>query len=75
MGPALPRPSSSLPQPHWKTATTTPKEEATAATFITAALRGMPMERKARRRSRQPSPMTTPTKSGSFPTMISAKSS
>ena len=26
IGPALPRPSSSLPQPHWKIATTTPKD-------------------------------------------------
>ena len=37
IGPARPRPSSSLPQPHWKIATTTPKAAATAATFIAAA--------------------------------------
>ncbi len=47
IGPARPRPSSSLPQPHWKIATTTPKAAATAATFIAAAFSGMPMERKA----------------------------
>ena len=75
IGPALPRPSSSLPQPHWKIATTTPKAEATAATFIAAALSGMPRERKASSSSRQPRPITTPTKSGSLPTMTSAKSS
>ncbi|CAM3710911.1 hypothetical protein STAL104432_28280 [Streptomyces albus] len=75
IGPALPRPSSSLPQPHWKTATTTPKEAATAARFMAAALRGMPMLRKARSSSRQPSPVTTPPNSGSLPTMMSAKSS
>ncbi len=75
IGPALPSPSSSLPQPHWKIATTTPKAAATAATFMAAALRGMPTDRKASRSRRQPRPMTTPTKSGSLPTMTSAKSS
>ncbi len=75
IGPALPRPRSSLPQPHWKTATTTPKAPATAMTFMAAALSGMPIERKASRSSRQPRATTTPTKSGSLPTMISAKSS
>ncbi len=75
MGPALPRPSSSLPQPHWNIATTIPNAEATAATFIAAAFSGMPIDRKASRSSRQPRPMTTPTKTGSLETMTSAKSS
>ena len=38
IGPARPRPSSSLPQPHWKIATTTPKAAATAAMFISGRL-------------------------------------
>ena len=75
IGPARPRPSSSLPQPHWKIATTTPNAEATAATFIAAAFSGMPRERKASRSSTQPSPITTPTNSGSLPTITAAKSS
>ena len=75
IGPALPSPSSSVPQPHWKTVTTTPNDDATAATFIRAAFSGMPIDRKAASRSRQPSPMTTPMKSGSLPTMTRAKSS
>ncbi len=75
MGPELPRPSSSLPQPHWNIATTTPKAAATAATFMAAALSGMPIERKASRSSRQPRPITTPTKRGSLSTITSAKSS
>lgn len=75
MGPARPSPSSSLPHPHWNTATTIPKAAATAATFITAALSGIPTDLNASRSSRQPRPMTTPTNSGSLPTMTSAKSS
>ncbi len=75
MGPARPRPSGSLPQPHWKTATTMPNAAATAAMFIAAAFRGMPSERKATSSRRQPNPTTTPTNSGSLPTITSAKSS
>src|SRR5690349_4581536 len=75
IGPPAPRPSTSLPQPHWKIATTTPNVAATAATFISAALSGMASERKPTRSSRQPRPITTPTKRGSLSTMTSAKSS
>ncbi len=75
IGPALPSPSSSLPHPHWKIATTIPKEEATAAMFIAAAFSGMPMLRNASSSRTQPRPMTTPTNSGSLPTITEAKSS
>jgi hypothetical protein len=75
IGPALPRPSSSLPHPCWKMATTTPKDDATAATFMAAALTGMPMERNASSSRTQPRATTTPTNSGSLPTITAAKSS
>lgn len=71
----VPSPSSSLPHPHWKIATTTPKDEATAATFISAALRGMPILRKASSSRSEPRATTTPMKSGSLPTITEAKSS
>ena len=64
IGPSLPRPSRSRPQPHWKIATRTPKEAAAAIRFITAAVSGTTRERKATSSSRKPSPMIVATNSG-----------
>jgi hypothetical protein len=56
MGPGWPRLSSRSPQPSWKTATSTPKEEeeAAASRFITAATAGISRLRKASMSSRNP---------------------
>lgn len=74
IGPSLPRPSNSRPQPHWKTATRTPKDAAAAIRFISAAVSGTTRERKAISRSRKPSPMIVATKYGSRSPVIVAKS-
>jgi hypothetical protein len=72
-GPA--RPASGPPQPHWKTATSTPKEAAAATRFITAAVSGTSSERNAKSSSTKPSAMITPTNSGSLPYSTVEKSS
>jgi len=38
-----PDPMMALPHPHWKTATTSPKEAATASRFMNAAVSGIKM--------------------------------
>ena len=63
-----------LPQPHWKTATTSPKEAPAAKMFIAAAVKGMTMLRKATINNRHPSRTITPTNNGIFDVKTWAKS-
>ncbi len=74
IGPALPRPSGSEPQPHWKKATITPNEAAAASRFITAAVAGTSRLRNATTSSRKPSPTMTVMNSGSLPDSTPEKS-
>ena len=66
---------SEEPQPHWNTATTTPKEAPAASRFITAATTGTSTLRNATISSRQPSRTITPTNSGILALSTVAKSS
>ena len=59
-GTAWSRPSSSVPQPHWKTATITPYAAAMLSRFITAALIGITTDRKTIASSRMETPTTKP---------------
>src|SRR5215470_13490677 len=74
-GLALPSPSASLPQPHWKTAITTPNDAAAASRFITAAVSGTTTLRNATTSSRKARPTMTARNSGSLPAMTWVKSS
>ena len=66
--------SSEAPQPHWKTATTSPKLAPAASRFIAAATSGTTTLRKATMSSRQPSATITPMKSGILAPSTVAKS-
>ena len=74
IGPPLPMPSSSEPQPHWKIATIRPNEAPAAKTFMAAAVSGMTMQRKATISSRNDSPMTARKKIGILACSTLAKS-
>ena len=54
-----------MPQPHWKTAVSTPNDAAADSRLVTAACSGIRSDRKAIISSRKPSRMTVPMTSSS----------
>jgi hypothetical protein len=67
-------PSAGPPQPHWKTATTTPYDAAIDRTLRTAAFRATSRPRKTARMIRNARATTTPMMRGSRPATMSRKS-
>jgi hypothetical protein len=68
-------PTSPSPQPHWKTAVSTPNEAPTASRLQRIALRGTSSERNATRRMRKLNASTVPMTSGKRAAMSAARSS
>ena len=75
IGPVLSSPTMPSPQPHWKIATSRPIEAEIASMFISAALSGTTIERKAIIKSRMLTPITTPKKIGRRATICEVTSS
>ena len=69
------RPSSSAPQPHWNTATSTPYAPPIESRFIAAAFSGTAIDRNTSINSRNDTPMTAPMNSGSVSLSCALRSS
>ena len=67
-------PTSEMPQPHWKTAVSTPNAAAADSRLVMAACSGMSSERNAIISSRKPSRMTVPITSSSRSVISAARS-
>ena len=73
-GPGLATWNTEPSQPHWNTATRTPKAAPMERMFIAAAVRGMTMLRNTMANSRKESTTTRPMNSGSLEDSTRAKS-
>ncbi|RIJ76964.1 hypothetical protein D1871_08245 [Nakamurella silvestris] len=73
-GPVRPTPTRSSPQPHWKTATRTPKAAPMDSRFIRIALSGITSERKAKASNRNDADITASSIHGSRAAVVSAES-